>query len=159
MGEGDQNLAVRLLAQSAAVLPGHADRALALLRQGGVVDHQHGVVTADQRIRFLDQDPPQGRVVPGRAGDEVLQLIMATQPEAGRERLEALAAVGAKQAVQVQGRPAPPRLAAHQLKERRQPALQRRLDRRCVEPCHATSPWPSRPAETWCRSPPSRMPR
>src|SRR3954447_14975676 len=41
LAERDQRLAVGALAQGPAVLPGHADRALALLRQGGVVDHQH----------------------------------------------------------------------------------------------------------------------
>jgi hypothetical protein len=129
-GEGDQDLAVRLLAQGTAVLPGHADRALALLRQGGVVDHQHRARPPDKHVRLPSQDLSQGRVVPGRAGDEVLQLVMTTQPEPSRERLQALAAIRTEQAVQVQGRPAPPRLAAHHLEERRQPSLQGRLDPR-----------------------------
>jgi hypothetical protein len=91
------HLAVGPLAQGAAVLPRHADRALALLRQGGVVDHQHRVRPADERVRLLDQEPAQRRVVPGGAGDEVLELVVASQPEPGRHRLQALALAGAEQ--------------------------------------------------------------
>ena len=131
-GERDQDLAARPLAEAAAVLAGHADRALALLRQGGVVDHQHRVRPADERVRLADQDPPQRRVIPGRAGDEVLQLVVAAEPEPGRQRLQALAAVRAEQAVQVQGRPPAPGHAAHHGEERRQPGVQGRLDRRSV---------------------------
>ena len=116
-------------------------------------------MTTDQRIRLLDQDPPQRRVIPGRAGDEVLQLIVTTQPEAGRERLEALAAIRAEQAVQVQGRPAPPRLAAEHLEEWHQPGVQGRLDRRRFEPRHARSPRSSQPAAIWRLSPPLKLPR
>jgi hypothetical protein len=57
-GERDQRLAVGALAEAAAVLPGHADRQLALLRQGGVVDHQHRVRPADERVRLAGQHPP-----------------------------------------------------------------------------------------------------
>jgi hypothetical protein len=158
-GERDQDLAVRLLAQDAAVLPGHPNRALALLRTRGVVDHQYRIRTADQRLRFLDQDPPQRCVIPGRAGDEVLQLIVTTQPEASRKRLEAFAPVRAEQALQVQGGPAPPRLAAQHLEERRQPELQGRLDPRCFGFHHATSPRRLRPAKRWCFSSPIKLPR
>src|ERR687883_595998 len=45
--------------------------------------------------------PPQRRVVPGRAGDEVLQLVVPRQPEAGRHGLQALALARAEQAAQV----------------------------------------------------------
>jgi hypothetical protein len=92
-GERDQDLAVRLFAQGAAILPGHTDRVLALLRTRGVVDHQHGTWATNQRVRLPGQDPPQRRIVPGRAGNEVLQRIVAAQPEPHRERLPALAAV------------------------------------------------------------------
>src|SRR3712207_8308747 len=61
-------------------------------------------------FRSPGQDLSPGRVVPGRAGDEVLELVVALEPEPGRERLEALAAVWAEQAVQVEGRPPAPGL-------------------------------------------------
>ena len=121
-------MAVRLFAQGPTVLAGDADRALALLGQGGVVNHQHGARAADKGVRLPGQDRSQGRIIPGWAGDEVLQLVMPAQPKAGRERLQAFAAVRTEQAVQVQGRPAPPRLAADHLQERRQPSVQGRLD-------------------------------
>jgi hypothetical protein len=104
-GQRDQDLAVGALTEAAAVLAGDADRALALLRQGGVVDHQHRVRRADERVRLLDQEAAQRRVVPGRAGDEVLELVVALQPEPGRHRLQALALAGAEQPSQVGRRP------------------------------------------------------
>jgi hypothetical protein len=142
-GEGDEDLAVGPFAEAAAVLPGHADRVPALLRQGGVVDDQHRVRPADERVRLPGQDPPQRGVIPGRAGDEVLELVVAAEPEPRRHWLEALAAVRAEQAVQVEGRPPAPGLAAQHREERRQPRVQRRLDGRCLEFSHATSPRPS----------------
>ena len=86
------------LPEAAAVLARHPDRVPALLGQGGVVDDQHRVRPADQRVRPLDQEPPQGRVVPGRARDEVVELVVAAQAEPGRHGLQALALAGAEQA-------------------------------------------------------------
>ena len=110
-GERDQDLAVGLLAQGPAVLAGDADRALALLRQGGVVDHQHRARAADKRVRLPGQDPlAEGASSQAGLAMKCCSWSWPAQPEAGRERLQALAAVRTEQAVQVQGRPAPPRL-------------------------------------------------
>src|SRR5215211_2197089 len=99
---------------------------LALLGQGGVVDDEHRVWAADERVRSLDQEPPQGRVVPGRTGDEMVELVVALEPEPGRHGLKALALAGAEQAAQVDRRPPAP-LAVPQLREERlQPAVQLR---------------------------------
>jgi len=123
-GERDQDLAVGALAGGPAVLPRHPDRVSALLGQGGVVDDQHRVGAADQRVRPPDQEPPQGGVVPGRAGDEVLELVVTPQAEPGRHGLQALALAGAEQAAQVDRRPAAPLRVPQRRQERPEPAVQ-----------------------------------
>ncbi|EHM03097.1 hypothetical protein HMPREF9946_00466, partial [Acetobacteraceae bacterium AT-5844] len=47
--------------------------------------------TANQLVRLACQHRPERRVVPGWAGDEVLQLIVAAQAQVSRRRLQALA--------------------------------------------------------------------
>src|SRR3712207_7967271 len=61
---------------------------------------------SDQGVRPLNQQPPKRRVVPGRARDEVMEPVVALEPEPGRHRLEALALAGADQPSQVDRRPA-----------------------------------------------------
>ena len=123
-GQRDQCLAVRPLAQRSAVLPRHANRQVPLLRQGGVVDHQHRLRPAQQPVRALGQHPPQRAVVPGRAGDEVVQLVVPRQAEPGRHGLQALALARAHQAAQVKRRPGPALLVPERREEGRQPAIQ-----------------------------------
>jgi hypothetical protein len=53
--QGDERLAVGSLAELAAVLVRDADRVLALLHQRRVVDDQMRVVSADERVRLLQQ--------------------------------------------------------------------------------------------------------
>jgi hypothetical protein len=96
----------------------------ALLGQGGVVDHQHRVRPADEGIRRLDQDLPQGSVVPGGAGDEMMELVVAAEPEPGRGRLQALAVAGAEQAPHVDRRPPAPLLVRQPRQEWLQPAVE-----------------------------------
>jgi hypothetical protein len=103
--ERDQHLAVGPLAQGTAVLPAHPDRVPALLGQGGVVDHHHGVRPADKRVRLLDQEPAQRCVVPARAGNEVVELVVPAQPETGRHRLQALPLALSEQAPHIDRRP------------------------------------------------------
>ena len=55
----DQHLAVRRLAQLAAVLRRHADRSRALLGVARVIDHQHGIRAADLPVGLLGEHPPQ----------------------------------------------------------------------------------------------------
>jgi hypothetical protein len=107
-----------------AVLPRHADRQRALLRQRRVVDHQRRVRTAQQLVGLFGQHAPERAVVPGRAGDEVLQLVVPGQAEAGRHRLQALALARAEQPAQVERRPGPARLPAERGEEGRQPSIQ-----------------------------------
>jgi hypothetical protein len=51
------------------------------LGRGGVVDDEHRVWAADERVRPLEQEPAQGRVIPGRAADEMLELVVTLQAE------------------------------------------------------------------------------
>src|SRR6266487_1164761 len=53
--QGYQRLAVGVLAQGRSILRSDTDRVLALLRQCGVVDHQHSIAAADEPIRLNEQ--------------------------------------------------------------------------------------------------------
>jgi hypothetical protein len=95
--EGHRHLAVLLLAQLATVLPGHADRELALLGQAGVV-HDPGPDRAapfKRRQRVAAHRCQESVIIPGRLGDKVVQrLVGRADPERldpGRHRLDALA--------------------------------------------------------------------
>jgi hypothetical protein len=74
--ERDQALTVGLLAQRTAVLAGHTDREQTLLGQPRVVDDQTGLRPTHQPVRLAGQFGPERPVIPGGAGDEVLQLIV-----------------------------------------------------------------------------------
>ena len=87
----DQHLRVRHLAQLAAILPRHPDRELALLGNTHVVNHQHRALAADLSIDLFGQHPPQRRVIPGGAADEMVQLLVAGQAKPLGHRLDALA--------------------------------------------------------------------
>jgi hypothetical protein len=91
-----ERLAVGVLAERPGVLARHAHRGRALLRQRRVVHHQHGVGPAEQRVRLGGEHGFERRAVPGRAGDEVVQLVVRRQAEADRHRLHALALAGQK---------------------------------------------------------------
>ena len=56
--ERDQRLAVRPLPQLATVLPCNANRQRALLRHGGIINHQIGVRSTNQSVRFVRQHRP-----------------------------------------------------------------------------------------------------
>jgi hypothetical protein len=76
-GQRNQRLTVRFLARLAAILPRHADRQCALLGQRGVINHQHRARSSHQPIRLMRQHGPERTVVPGRAGNEMLELVMS----------------------------------------------------------------------------------
>jgi hypothetical protein len=138
--ERDQRLAVRPLAELAAVLALDPDRVLALLDQSGVVDHQHRVRPADQPVGGLHQLVlPRGRC-PGRGRDEGMELLRVTRRHPRRHRLDALAFAGPDQALEVERRPAPLGLAAQALQERLQPAFQLLLPMICPRARHCPSP-------------------
>lgn len=57
-GERDERLAASLLAKRAAVLPGDPDRVGALLGQGGVVDDQERVGSAQHLVGLAGEFDP-----------------------------------------------------------------------------------------------------
>ena len=77
-----------------------------------------------QPVRLMRQHRPERRVMPGGACNEVLQLVVPQEPQPRRHRLQALALPRAKQPSQVERRPAPPRLAAHDFEEGDKPSVQ-----------------------------------
>ena len=82
---------------------------------GGAAEHGFGL----RREHGFER-----RAVPGRAGDEVVQLVVRGQAEADRHRLHALAPAGQQQAAQVVRRPVPPGRMAGRLQEGIGPRLQ-----------------------------------
>ena len=73
----DGNLAVAGLAQGARVLPLHADGALALLGEAGVVEDEDGVAFAGKLHEGADALIVEVVVVEGDAGQQVVQALLA----------------------------------------------------------------------------------
>jgi hypothetical protein len=119
-------LAVRRLAHRAAVLRRHPDREVAFLGQAGVVHHQHGIRAANLPVGLFGQHTPQRRVVPGRAADEMVQLVMPGQPEPLGHRLDALAPATAQQPADIQRRHCAAGLASGCVEERLEPGVKLR---------------------------------
>ena len=100
----DGDLAVILLAEVAAVLPGDADRMHAFLRNAGVVDHPAADPAAplDDRQHMGAHGGQQRVVGPVRLGDEMMQRLVrrldTPRLHARRHRLDALAGAGQQQA-------------------------------------------------------------
>ena len=63
----------------------------ALLRNRGVVNHQHGIIAADEHIRLDKQLGFHRRHIPDPGGDEVVQLVAFAERKPLRHRLNALA--------------------------------------------------------------------
>jgi hypothetical protein len=82
---------------------------------------------------LLGQHPPQRRVIPGRAADEVVQLVVPGQPEPLGHRLDALAFAAAQQTADIQGRHCAARLAPSCVEERLEPGVKIRVNiaRKC----------------------------
>ena len=122
-GQRHQALTVGLLAESAAVLPRHPDRCRAFLWQRRVVNYQHRIIAAQQAVRFLSKHPPERAIIPGRAADKMMQLIMARKAKPNGNRLHALRSVGTEQASHVEWCPFAARAAPHHAQKRRQPRI------------------------------------
>ena len=93
-----------------------------------VIDHQHGIRATDLPVGLLGEHAPQRPVIPGRAGDKVVQLVVSRQPEPLRHRLDALRPVRPQQATYIQRRPLAPRLAAGHVEERLKPVVEVRVN-------------------------------
>ena len=90
-GQGHQRLAVRGLAQSRRVLRRDPGRVLALLGQGRVVHHEPGIRTTHQAVSLGQQRCLERCRIPHARRDEVVQGIVARQPQPFGHRLHALA--------------------------------------------------------------------
>jgi hypothetical protein len=113
--QAHRHLAVVLLAQLPAVLPGDTDRVPALLREGGVVHDPvaHRAVPLDRGQYPLAHRPEQRRIVPLGLGHDVVQrLVLGLHPlrrDPRRHGLHALALARQQQSRAVgprRGRPA-----------------------------------------------------
>jgi hypothetical protein len=101
----------------------HPNRRRGFLGHAAVVNHQHGIRTADQLVGLLGEHAPQRRVVPSWAGDEVVQLVVPGQPEPLGHRLDALRPVWPQQTTHIQRRHPAPRAATRHVEEWRKPTV------------------------------------
>jgi len=105
----------------------NANRSLALLGQGGVVDDQPGSSAANQFIRLT----PQGRfprgAVPQTGPDEMMKSVIRDRIRAGCHGLNALAIPWSDQACDIGRAHSTPRLVTQAFQIRREPPLQIRL--------------------------------
>src|SRR5262245_463849 len=110
--DADAALAVGLLPQRPAVLALHADGVLALLGEGGVVDHEDAVGAGELVGHGLAVAAPDGLLVPGTLAEELLEglvgvgdLQVRRQGDAVGDRLGALAVAVGDQAAEVDAAP------------------------------------------------------
>src|SRR6185437_16108996 len=83
------NIRVVHLAQTPAPLPGHANRAVALLDEAAFVEDQRAVRLAAQQAVGITADLRDDRPVPPRrVADEVLELLLAALLNHGGHRGE-----------------------------------------------------------------------
>ncbi len=90
-GHRHEHLAIRLLAQSPAILMRYSHRQLALLGDRRVVDDEVGIVAADEGISFCGEHILDRPRVPLRGGDEVVNLLEVVGCNASGHRLDTLA--------------------------------------------------------------------
>lgn len=88
--ERDQRLAVRRLPCGPGRLARHTQGALPLLEQRGVVDDEHRVGPADQRLGLLGKHARERLRRPARGAHEVMQLREIVRRDARSQRLDAL---------------------------------------------------------------------
>jgi hypothetical protein len=84
-----RDLAIIHLAQPPGPLPGHANRAIALLGEAALVDHQAARRLAAKQLVGVSGDLRyHGPMVPRRVADEVLELLFAAALNHGGHRGE-----------------------------------------------------------------------
>src|SRR5438132_13233713 len=86
-----QGLAIGGLAQRRSILRSNTHRMRAFLGYRSVVNHQHGIVAADEPICLDKQFCFHWRCIPDPGGNEVVQLVAFAQRKPLRHRLNALA--------------------------------------------------------------------
>lgn len=122
--ERHQRLAVGGLAQRGGVLRRDPDRVVARLRQGGVVDDEDRICTADQAIGLVEKRLLKRRLIPDPGGDKVVQPIIGNPIAPRRYRLDALAVAKADQTGHVKGAHRPACRMRQARQERLQPSIQ-----------------------------------
>ena len=116
-----RDLAIRDLAQRAAVLTRYTDRMGALFRKTRAVDDQHTAAFG----QHLEQPPPDAVGVPDRVRNEVLKALVGDRVcDAGQHRLHRLPIAVAEQAMHVRPQREPLRAMAEAALKRFEPANQ-----------------------------------
>ena len=116
-----RDLAIRNLAQRAAVLARHPNRVLALFRKTGPIDDQHAVAFGQHR----EETPPDPIGVPGRVRDEMLKGLVGDRlRDAGHHGLHRLPIAVAEEAMHVGPQRQSLRAMAKAAMERFEPADQ-----------------------------------
>jgi hypothetical protein len=103
-------------------LRGNADRVLALLRHGRVIDHQHGIAAADELVSLNEKLCLQRSRVPHASSDEMVQPVIVTRRKPLGHGRNALAITRPDQPRDVERTHPPPRLVTQPLQKRLEPA-------------------------------------
>ena len=100
------------------------DRAVALLRQGGVINNEDRIRTADKSIGLAEKRLLQRRLIPDPGCDEVVQPIIGDPIAPRRHRLDALTVAKANQPGHIERAHRPARWMQQAPKERLQSPIQ-----------------------------------
>src|SRR5262245_15335149 len=116
-----QGLAIGGLAQRRSILRRDTHRMRAFLGYRSVVNHQHGIVAADEPICLDKQFCLHWRCIPDPGGNEVVQLVAFAQLKPLRHRLNALAIARTDQSRHVERAHLSPCLVTQPIQKRLEP--------------------------------------
>lgn len=101
-----------------------ADRLGPLLRQARVIDDELGVAASQHRVELLAQHLLYRCGVPGRCGNEVMDLLNVLGRDSRADRLHALALAGQQQTENVERRPRSATLVTKHVEKRTDLAIE-----------------------------------
>src|SRR5208282_882328 len=125
-----------------------ADRVLALLGDGGVVDDEVRVGSSEQRVRLVEKHLLDRVGIPTRRRDKVMELLDVVRRDPRRQRLHTFALSGHQKPADVDRRPLAPDLVSEGRQKRLKPLIETPLPGvRQREVAHRAPLWSALSAE------------